>query len=152
MRQALLDGRASIAETVAAYPEWAPLAELAGLDPTDATRHIFPDHAETDAPLANAQAIHDAQGITADTAHLIATPDMNSGDLYAAATRGQAHNTDHHEQAQALHHEPADEDEQTAEDEQADEDDDEWGYLAEDPLESQAAEEYPLGDEDDFGL
>jgi hypothetical protein len=35
MRQALLDGRASIADTIAAYPEWAPLAELAGLDPAD---------------------------------------------------------------------------------------------------------------------
>jgi hypothetical protein len=48
MRQALLDGNASIADAVAAYPEWAVLAELAGLDPHDTTRIPIPDTPDTD--------------------------------------------------------------------------------------------------------
>lgn len=43
LRQGLLDGIVSVAESVAARPQWRELAELAGLDPDDDTRTAVPD-------------------------------------------------------------------------------------------------------------
>lgn len=48
LRAGLLDGTVSVAESVAARPEWRELAELAGLDPDDDMCMAVPDAVQDD--------------------------------------------------------------------------------------------------------